>query len=136
MGLTIHYALHGRIRSPRRARELMEELRRKALDLPFKEVDEVVELVGPECLYEGRERDDPLRWLLIQARQIVAVGDEYHHVPPDRLVAFSTWPGEGCEQANFGLGVYPKTMERDGWRSAGKAGPPRGMRSARKTGPP
>ena len=114
MGLTIHYALHARIRSPRRAKELMEQLRSKALDLPFKEVGDVVELAGPECDFTKRDRDDPLRWLLIQARQIVAVGDEYHHVRPDHLVAFSTWPGEGCEQANFGLGVYPKTMERDG----------------------
>jgi hypothetical protein len=111
MGLTVHYALHAPIRSPRRAKELMEQLRSKALDLSFKEVGEVVELAGRECMYENRERDDPLRWLLTQARQIVAVGDEYHQVRPDRLVAFSTWPGEGCEQANFGLAVYPKTVE-------------------------
>jgi hypothetical protein len=114
MGLTVHYALHAQIRSPRRAKELMEQLRSKALDLPFKEVGELVELVGPECDFTGRDRDDPLRWLLTQARQMVVVGEQYHLVQPDRLVVLSTWPGEGCEQANFGLGLYPKTVERDG----------------------
>ncbi len=114
MGLTIHYALHAQIRSPRRAKELMEQLRSRALDLPFKEVDEVVELTGRECDFTNRDRDDPLRWLLTQARQLVVDGEQYHLVQPDQLVAFSTWPGEGCEQANFGLGVYPKTVERDG----------------------
>jgi hypothetical protein len=114
MGLTVHYALHAQIRSPRRAKELMEQLRSKALDLPFKEVGELVELVGPECDFTGRDRDDPLRWLLTQARQMAVVGEQYHLVQPDRLVVLSTWPGEGCEQANFGLGLYPKTVERDG----------------------
>jgi len=46
MGLTIHYSLHARIRSTKRASELMGQLRSKALDLPFKEVGEVVELAG------------------------------------------------------------------------------------------
>lgn len=46
MGLTIHYALHARIRSARRASKLIGRLRSKALDLPFKQVGEVVELVA------------------------------------------------------------------------------------------
>jgi len=115
MGLTIHYALHARIRSPKRAMQSVEHLRSRALDLPFKEVGEIVELAGPECDFTGRDRDDPLRWLLTQARQLVAVGDEYHQVPPEQLVAFSIWPGEGCEQANFGLAIYPQTIEVEDW---------------------
>lgn len=118
MGLTIHYTLHGRIRSPMRARDLMEQLRSRALDLPFKEVGEVVELAGRECDPGDRDRDDPIRWLLMQAGQLVVVGEQYHQVRPDQLVAFSTWPGEGCEQANFGLGVYPKTTEIEDWSGA------------------
>lgn len=118
MGLTIHYTLHGRIRSPMRARDLMERLRSRALDLPFKEVGEVVELAGRECDPGDRDRDDPIRWLLMQAGQLVVVGEQYHQVRPDQLVAFSTWPGEGCEQANFGLGVYPKTTEIEDWSGA------------------
>jgi hypothetical protein len=111
MGLTIHYALHAQMQSPRQAKELMEKLRSKALDLSFTEVGEVVELAGRECDSGDRNHDDPLRWLLTQAKQIVVVGDQYHLVQPDQVVAFSTWPGEGCEQANFGLAIYPKTSE-------------------------
>jgi len=39
MGLTIHSDLHSDTRSPSEARRLVEELRRRALDLPFAEVD-------------------------------------------------------------------------------------------------
>jgi hypothetical protein len=115
MGLTIHYTLHAQIQTPERARHLMDQLRSKALDLPFKEVGEIVELAGPECDFTGRDRDDPLRWLLTQARQLAVVGEQYHLVQPEQLVAFSTWPGEGCEQANFGLAIYPKTVEVEDW---------------------
>jgi hypothetical protein len=38
------------------------------------------------------------------------------HVSPTRLIAFSTWPGEGCEEANFGLCQYPATIEHQGKR--------------------
>jgi len=65
MGLTIHYTLHAQIHTPKQATQLMERLRSRALDLPFKEVGEVVELVGPECDFAGRDQGDPLRWLLM-----------------------------------------------------------------------
>lgn len=111
MGLTIHYALHARVQSPRRATQVIEQLRSRALDLTFQEVGEVVELSGPECEYQDRDRNDPLRWLLKQAGRFVVDGEEYHEVRPDQLVAFSTWPGEGCERANFGLATYPKHID-------------------------
>jgi hypothetical protein len=38
-------------------------------------------------------------------------GDIHYRVKPQRVVAFSTWPGEGSEEANFGLAVFPKTIE-------------------------
>jgi hypothetical protein len=96
----------------------MEQLRSRALDLSFKKVGEILELAGPECDFTGRDGDDPLRWLLTQARQIAVVGERYDLIQPEQLVAFSAWPGEGCEQAKFGLGLYPKTVERDGKRLA------------------
>jgi hypothetical protein len=115
MGMTIHYSLNARVRSLRQATQLMEQLRGKALDLPFKEVGEVVVLAGRECEYQNRDRDDPLRWLLKQAGHFVIDGNEHYEVRPDQLVAFSTWPGEGCEQANFGLAMYPKAAEVQDW---------------------
>jgi len=65
MGLTVHYRLHSDTRSATEARRLVEELRKRALDLPFVEVGEVVELKGDACDYQKRDRDDPNRWLLI-----------------------------------------------------------------------
>jgi len=35
-----------------------------------------------------------------------------------RAVAFSAWPGEGCEVANFGLAIYPETTETETGRQA------------------
>jgi hypothetical protein len=115
MGLTIHYSLQTRIRSDKRALELMGQLRSRALDLPFKRVGEVVELSGHECDYQGRDPNDPLRWLLKQAGHYVIDGDEHYEVRPEQLVAFSTWPGEGSEEANFGLGLYPEIAEVQDW---------------------
>jgi hypothetical protein len=110
VGLTIHYRLHSDTRSAKQARQLVEELRRKALDLPFAEVEEIVELKGDACDYENRDRDDPLRWLLIQAGQFVELDNVHYSVAPKHVLAFSTYPGEGCEQANFGLCAYPGVL--------------------------
>jgi hypothetical protein len=85
----------------------VEKLRKRALDLPFVEVGEVVELKGSACDYQTYEGDHPLRWLAIQAGQYVVQGNTHYSVKPIHVIAFSTDPGEGCEQANFGLAVYP-----------------------------
>jgi hypothetical protein len=44
---------------------------------------------------------------------MISVGEAYRFVVPSRAFAFSTWPGEGCEAANFGLAVYPDTVETE-----------------------
>jgi hypothetical protein len=110
MGLTIHYALQANTRSPARARQLVEQLRQKALDLPFKQVSEVVDFADDEADLEKLPKDHPHRWLLIQAGAFVHRDDAHFQVKPDQLIAFSTWPGEGCEQANFGLAMYPSVI--------------------------
>ncbi len=111
MGLTIHYKLHSDTRSPAEARRLVEELRRRALDLPFAEVEEVVELSGDACDFEKQDREHPHRWLLIQAGQWLVRDDVHYRVMPKHVVAFSCDPGEGCEQANFGLCLYPGVLD-------------------------
>ncbi|KKL23506.1 hypothetical protein LCGC14_2424670, partial [marine sediment metagenome] len=45
--------------------------------------------------------------------QFVQRGDNHYDVRPTHLIAFRAWPGEGCEEANFGLCIYPKTIEID-----------------------
>ncbi len=54
---------------------------------------------------------------------MISVGEAYRFVVPSRAFAFSTWPGEGCEAANFGLAVYPDTVEtEDGTVGTGLSG--------------
>ena len=56
MGLTIHYALKSSVRSPKQARELVAQLRGRAMDLPFERVDEIIGLDGPECNADQYDR--------------------------------------------------------------------------------
>jgi hypothetical protein len=112
MGLTIHYELHADPCAPTRARQLVERLHQRALDLPFAEVEDILEYTGDECDFRRREEGDPDRWLLVQSMRLT----DTDLVPPSHLIAFSTWPAKGCEQANFGLGMYPAAGP--GWRWA------------------
>ena len=111
MGLTLHYRLKHNTRTPAIARQLIERLRQRALDLPFQQVGPLVELTGDACDFEQRPRDDPNRWLLIQARESVERRPYQYDVRPTHLIAFNTVPGEGCEPANFGLCRYPASIE-------------------------
>jgi hypothetical protein len=114
MGLTIHYHLKSGAWSTTKARELLARLRGRALDLPFERVDDIVELTGPECNYERYHQDHPHRWLLIQAGAFVDDPRDKHYsysVIPAHVIAFSTWPGRGCEEANFGLCRYPAFID-------------------------
>jgi len=115
MGLTIHYQLKSAARYQDDVRRLVEQLRQRALDLPFQHVGEILDLSGDACDYERRGSDDPHRWLLIQANQPIQHDDYVYHVAPKRLFAFATSPGEGSEPANFGLCRYPSmVMARHG----------------------
>ena len=114
MGLTIHYKLETNTSSPDDARKLVEQLRQKALDLPFKEVGEIIDLGGDEADFEKQSKDSAHRWLLIQAEGSVPKGGTYHRVKPSRIIAFSTWPGDGSEPANFGTGRLPENHRGSG----------------------
>jgi hypothetical protein len=117
MGLTIHYSLKHSTKSPGEARRLIEQLHQKAQDLPFKQVGQIIDLAGDECNYNLCEQDDPNRWLLIQAIEHVAEDNYHYDVLPKRVIAFSAWPGDGCEEANFGLCLYPARIQiQDGRR--------------------
>jgi len=116
MGLTLHYQLKAS-GTAAVARKLVAALHQAAHDLPFKEVGSLVDLAGAQCDYNQRGQDDPLRWLLIQAQGSVSLShlpgeSDYssRRVSPTRLIAFTTWPGEGCEESNFGLCQYPASI--------------------------
>lgn len=112
MGLTIHYRLHSDTRDAKQARQLIEELRKRALDLPFAKVGEVTELKGGSCDYQYYvgNANAPLRWLAIQAGQLIEREGNYSRVKPKHIIAFTADPGEECEPANFGLYLYPATI--------------------------
>ena len=120
MGLTIHYRLKARGTADN-ARSLLAQLRQRALDLPFMEVGDILDLSGPAADFDECPHDDPNRWLLVQAGQYLDDPNDSHvsyRLNPSRVIAFSTWPGEGCEEANFGLCQYPRYLpvERHGHR--------------------
>jgi len=123
MGLTIHWSLRSNTRSPKQARDMSARLRSRALDLPFEQAGDLVELTGSECDFESCGRDIPHRWLLIQAGQYVeqlAEGETYNYnVAPSHLIAFETRPGDGSEAADFGFCKYPDHIEVDDPESLG-----------------
>ncbi len=113
MGLTIHYSLKSNTRSPKKARELVAHLRGRALDLPFAQVEDIVEMAGEACDHAQNKQHS---WLLIQAGQYISRpapggGTYSYSVPPSHVIAFETLPGDGCESANFGLCRYPAITE-------------------------
>lgn len=95
MSLTIHYSLKLGNVAVALARERVEQLRRRALQLPFERVDEIQHLVGDECAETG----DRLRWF----GQFNSDDSESPFALPEEIVGFSALPGEGCESAEFGL---------------------------------
>jgi hypothetical protein len=116
MGLTIHYHLK-HAGDEKSARTLIGQLYSAAQDLPFKELQDIVDLQGEACKFDNYEKESPLRWLLIQAEATLTLDEHsWLGVPPTRIIAFETWPGEGCEAANFGLCQYPATIEQQGKR--------------------
>ena len=111
MGLTVHYSLALNTRSATKARQVVEQLRQRALDLPLKTVGEIIDLSGDAADFQKLPNKHPHRWLLIQCSHHVQHGEYGYSVPPARVIAFGTLPGDGCEQANFGLCLYPATIE-------------------------
>jgi hypothetical protein len=115
MGLTIHYGL--KAEGIVDAVSMIAKLRQRAIDLPFAEVGEIVDLRGPACEFNyERDRNNPHGWLKVQSGRYIddplREGTSYS-LAPFRIVAFSTWPGEGCEEANFGLCQYPPHLVVD-----------------------
>lgn len=114
MGLTIHYNFQLDGGDEARARAAVEQLRAKALDVPFKEVGEIVERTGESADFENLGRDDPNTWLLVQASRFLERGNTFYRVSPRQVIAFATQPVDGSEPANFGLATYPETIDVDG----------------------
>lgn len=120
MGLTIHYDLKTSLMKPHDVRTLVEAMRQHALDLPFKEVGEVKAYKGQDTRWDNK--DDPDRWLKIQSAGHLSEGHTHYTIPALNIFALSTWPGEGCEEANFGFCQYPAYFKPEKRRIATKLG--------------
>ncbi len=116
MGLTVHYSLTTGLSTPKQIRELLEGIRQFALDLPFESVGEIVQFEGDD----NHANDEAGRWLRIQAEGDVEINGRHYRVPPKHCAAFWTWPGQGCEAANFGFCLYPAFIGEKGNRVATK----------------
>lgn len=95
MGLTVHYSLKLGDGDFAIARERVEQLRQRALELPFERVGEIQHLVGDECV----KTRDRLRWF----GQLDSDDGGIPLVTPEEIIGFSALPGDGCESAEFGL---------------------------------
>ena len=96
MGLTIHYSFDLGDGDHVLALGNVQNLRRRALDLPFERVDQIQHFVGAKCIPDR----DRLRWF----GHVNADDDSDHPLArPEEIIAFSTMPGKGCESAEFGF---------------------------------
>lgn len=134
MGLTIHYSFEtNKKTSVKQAQKIAEDMWNYALSLKNRgALEEVSELtyVGEAEFAEIRNLDraermaHPLGWASIQATEHfskkVVIGktsgnkritkDIYKNLYPLEGFMFTTYPGEGSEEANFGLMRYPSEI--------------------------
>lgn len=122
MGLTICYKLHSKHDDAKLVEQTVHQMRQLALDLPFEEVGDIINLSGEQCntearraeLQNGDDKNESLFWLLIQAGKHVDCPWNKRismTINPTHVIAFNTWPGPGSEPANLGLCLYPAEVE-------------------------
>lgn len=114
----IHYRLRCAASDPQQVRELVSHLHQHAHELAFNSVEDIFELEGDACDYRYDDQA-PHNWLLIQSRRHVTDPLEparHFGIIPVHVIAFATYPGPGCEAANFGLCRYPDAIEANGRR--------------------
>jgi hypothetical protein len=110
MGLTIDYQLSTQLNKVDEIRRLVQSFREFARDLPFEKVGQVLEFRGPETHFE-RGTNDQDAWFKIKSGTMIRRGKTLHPVRALHIIGFETWPGSGCESANFCLALYPATIE-------------------------
>jgi hypothetical protein len=128
MGLTLHYSLSLPRKTPiGTVKSRLGALRQCCLDLPFASVGDMLEFAGEYCNFERPNLENSIRWLLIQsgkhcfyeidhrgnARLLEEPANGCYGIKaiPERIIAFHVQPGGGCEPANIGLRLLPKTIE-------------------------
>lgn len=120
MGLTIHYGLKSGTKNGEKARQLVEQMRQLALDLPFDRVDDEVDYLGPEVcqipLEDLRGNEPTFSTVLDATMHSVACpwGRKRHmsySLQPLEVLSFCAVPGPGSEWFAAGLARYPAELE-------------------------
>ena len=57
MGLTIHYNLKSKHDNAKLVEQTVHQMRQLALDLPFEQVGEIINLTGEQCNTEARRKE-------------------------------------------------------------------------------
>lgn len=134
MGLTIHYSLHAETPSAADARHLVEQLHQAAMDLPFAEVGDVVELADDSLRFEDVE-DDEVKWLLVQATHWLQSETGFVQVRPSHVIAFVSWPVPDARLQVLGCAVIPPRSSSAARWSPRTSKDGIGNRSARRSTP-
>lgn len=115
MGLVISYHL-SLTATVDEAREVVLALRSLALNLPFAQVDEFVELQGENCILDMYDLDDPYVFLKLRGVKVVdRTKTTVFGRDASYLMAFDTLPGQGSETAAFGLATHSAISEVNDW---------------------
>lgn len=116
MGLTIHWHFQGP-HTKTEAKAIIEKMRQRAMDLPFESVGEIAQFKGKDAQF-GQDRDEPFRWLKIQARETVWIEDGRFgwDCPAKEIIGFQILVAPGSESMEVFLATYPKTITvKDDW---------------------
>ncbi len=91
-------------------KELVTQLRHRALQLPVQEVGPLVEIRRSDPQIFPHESEASF---LARSRAYFDSGGQHHFAYPTDVIAFVVYPGGGCETARFGLCRYPARIERE-----------------------
>ncbi|BAZ10466.1 hypothetical protein NIES4071_22820 [Calothrix sp. NIES-4071] len=112
MGLVISYQFELKSATVEQARSKIVALRKLASKLPFATIDQLVELEGKDCKFDGDDIYDPNIFLKIRAMKPVKMADDgFEAISSKYMIAFDTLPGEGAETAAFGLATHTEITE-------------------------
>ena len=118
MGLTVHWKFSTRKRKKESVLSLLEKLRQRAMDMPFKGVGEIVILEGENVKFTAGDRDDPFLWEKITGQKYIEYPKQiwekwarHDSISPEAILCFTIDVGDGSESATIGFCKYPKYIE-------------------------
>ena len=146
MGLTIHYSISlPRHTTTENVQAKVNALRQRCLDLPFKEVGEIISLSaknGDKMSWRDLGDERGAKWDLLFGTKGRAQwdallnassapdtlkqdenGSMIKEVPAEIAIGFAAWPGDGCEGSDISIGLLPAEISAPIYRGADKTLP-------------